>query len=308
MKRKLITLALVPVVVALAACNKKSPEDPPALFVNGDPIPERLIDHLLQAAAPPERFRDAATADIMETLVTEQAILQKVRAAGLDKRPDVQSEVDAATRGVLIAAWTNAVVDTLAKPSDQEIRAYYDKNPLLFARRAHYEFVETSIPFTTPVVGSQISMRLKDGATVADVKKWLSEQKIAFHSTNLNRAAEFLPLPVLKKFAEIQPGQIGVITNPQAVLVIEMTKVTPDPVDLKAARETIVKFLLNERAHAEVLKQMKEARATAKVEAKGRYATHFTQPIPINRVDDKKRAQTASETSDQRSAAPGGQQ
>ncbi|MDI6750726.1 MAG: peptidylprolyl isomerase [Rhodocyclaceae bacterium] len=126
MKRTLLSLAL------LAFASSTTLAADPIAKVNGKPIPasraEVLIAHqLAQGQAKTPELEKA----VKEELVRREVLAQAATAKGLDKKPDVQAQIDLARQGVLIGAYLNEYAKAL-KISDDEVKKEYDaiKNAL----------------------------------------------------------------------------------------------------------------------------------------------------------------------------------
>ena len=124
-------LVAVGSMLALNACNadqaNKSAADKPAATVNGTAIKQSTIDAFIQQRAAqgapdtPE-MRKA----LLEELISREVVRQAALKEGIDKKPEVQMQLDLAQQNILLGAY----VQNYAKShpiTDDMIKAEYDK-------------------------------------------------------------------------------------------------------------------------------------------------------------------------------------
>ena len=95
--------------------------------VNGVAIPQSLADAFIaeQTAKGAQDTPDLKNA-VREELIRRELLVQEAKKAGLDKKPDVAAQADAARAAIYIRAY---IQDYLAKNpiSDAQLRAQYEK-------------------------------------------------------------------------------------------------------------------------------------------------------------------------------------
>ena len=98
----------------------------PVATVNGKPIPEArattmLAEQKVQGAAENAELRDA----VREELIRREVLAQAATKAGMDKKEDIQAQMDLARQAVLIRAYLQDYVK--AHPvTDDAVRAEYE--------------------------------------------------------------------------------------------------------------------------------------------------------------------------------------
>jgi len=124
--------SLLPCAVLFAFASAAALAADPIAKVNGKPIPmsraEVLLNHqLAQGKSKTPELEKA----VKEELVRREVLAQAASAKGLDKKPDVQAQMDLARQGVLIGAYLNDYAKSL-KISDEDVKKEYDaiKNAL----------------------------------------------------------------------------------------------------------------------------------------------------------------------------------
>jgi peptidyl-prolyl cis-trans isomerase C len=124
--------SLLPCAVLFAFASATALAADPIAKVNGKPIPmsraEVLLNHQLTQGQPKTPELEKA---VKEELVRREVLAQAASAKGLDKKPDVQAQMDLARQGVLIGAYLNDYAKSL-KISDEDVKKEYDaiKNAL----------------------------------------------------------------------------------------------------------------------------------------------------------------------------------
>jgi peptidyl-prolyl cis-trans isomerase C len=117
-------------MLALTACNAQSASngnDAVAATVNGTPIKQALIDAVMrqraaQGAPDTPEMRKAVLEELISRAVVEQAAVKE----GMDKRPEVQMQLDLARQNILLNAYVQDYVKK--RPvTDDMLKAEYDK-------------------------------------------------------------------------------------------------------------------------------------------------------------------------------------
>lgn len=126
MKRSLLPLALFAFTSATVLAAD------PIAKVNGKPIPASRAEVMFasQQAQGHAKTPELEKA-VKEELVRREVLAQAATAKGLDKKPDVQAQMELARQGVLIGAYLNDYAKAV-KISDDDVKKEYDaiKNAL----------------------------------------------------------------------------------------------------------------------------------------------------------------------------------
>ncbi len=117
---------------AISACSKKadaSAAEPdkskPALIVNGTVVTQAELDMLLRQL-PPQRENPAARQHIIDNLTTQILASQEAVKKGLDKKPEVQNQIEMTKTTVLAQSYAHDFF-TNYKPTDADLQTAYDK-------------------------------------------------------------------------------------------------------------------------------------------------------------------------------------
>lgn len=130
-----VTLMAAPAKPAAkrAGTRTLAPEDSNAVLVRvgKDVITRRTIDRRLQEI--PEQYRASySTAEgrqqLLDRLIEERLWLQDAESHGVEKRPDIQTQLQQQRRDLLIRTWVNEVMASNPAPSEEDVKAYYDSH------------------------------------------------------------------------------------------------------------------------------------------------------------------------------------
>lgn len=258
----------------LAACGDKKDKaaSQTAAKVNKAEITVHQINFVLQQqrGLKPEQA-DAAGQQILQRLVDQELAVQQADALKLDRDPRVVQQLEAVKREVLARAYAEKVGEGAAKPTPEEIKAYYDANPALFKERRLYSLQEIRIE-ATPEQVTALRDRLAAAKNIADFVEHLKSTGIRFSGSQAVRAAEQLPLASLKTFAQLKDGQAIMNTLPGGAVVIVLAGSRDQPVTEEQARPAIEQFLLNDRKRKLLEDDRKRLRAEATIQYVGKFA------------------------------------
>src|SRR5262249_32260027 len=135
-------VALFPVLLAalvLAGCGKsdgKRPATQVAAKVNDEEISVHQVNRVIERLAPADPRR-LTPAQVLERIIDEELIVQKARAAKLDRDPRVLQAIEDSQRQILVQAYVDKAIGA-ARSTPEEVKAFYAANPALFERRRVY--------------------------------------------------------------------------------------------------------------------------------------------------------------------------
>lgn len=270
--------------VLLTACgggggdaNKDKVASQTAAKVNKEELTVHQINFVLQQQRGLQPAQAASAGRVaLERLIDQEVMLQKAEAQKLDRDPRVVSQLEAARRDIIARAYLEKIGAGAPKPSADEVKAYYDKNPGLFKERRVYNLQEIAIE-AKPDQLQAIRAKLEASKDVSAFIDYLKSTGFRYQLNQVTRAAEQLPLGSVAAFAAVKDGQAMMqpAANGAQVVVVAATK--NEPVDMERARPAIEQFLLNERKRQVIDDDMKALRAGAKIEYVGDYARTPTE-------------------------------
>ncbi len=269
-----LPLAVIAGAALLVGCGDKKDKaaTQTAARVNKDEITVHQINFVLQQQRNlrPEQA-DAASRQVLERLVDQQLALQKADDLKVDRDPRVVQQLEAARRDVLARAYIDRVGEGAAKPTPEEIKAYYDQKPALFKERRIYSLQELAIEVKPDQLG-ELRQRLGASKNVPEFIEYLKGAGLPFQANQAVRAAEQLPLKSLDAIARMQDGQAALIPTPTGAQVLVLAGSRSQPVSEEQARPAIEQFLLNERRRKLVEEDIKALRAAATIQYMGKFA------------------------------------
>ncbi|MFY7857009.1 MAG: EpsD family peptidyl-prolyl cis-trans isomerase [Rubrivivax sp.] len=261
-------------LVGCGGARDSAPASQAAAKVNKDEITVHQINFVLQQQRNlrPEQT-EAARRAILERLIDQQLALQKADDLKLDREPRVVQRLEAARREIIASAYLEKVREAAVKPTPQEITAYYQSKPALFAERRVYNLQEILIE-ARPEQAQALREKLAASRSIPDFLESVKAEGLRFSANQAVRAAEQLPLANLDAFAGMKDGQAMFNVQPQGVQVVVLAGSRSQPVSEEQARPAIEQFLLEERRRKLAEDDLKALRTAAKVT----YVAPFAAP------------------------------
>ena len=231
---------LLATVILAAGCGEstdKAPASQTAVKVNGDEVTVHQINAELQRAtrgAPLQGANaEAASKRILEGLIDQTLLVQQAKEAKLDRDPTVLQALESARRQILAQAYIDRQA-AASPPTQDEIKAFYAKNPDLFERRRIYAFRE--FLFERSKFSDEVRDQLNAAKSPADVAKILNGANIRYRETNSTRPAEALPIEALPRIAKMAKGDTVAFTDQNLANVLMLIDYSEQPVALDRAR------------------------------------------------------------------------
>lgn len=286
--------------VIVSGCGNsdgKTPASQVAAKVNGAEISVHQINSLLaKASGITNDNAPQARKEILDRLVNQQLAVEQAMTKKLDRNPDILLSIEAARREILARAYLEQLAAANSKPTDEEIKRYYDEHPDLFSRRRIYSLQELAIPKNA---GSLDGLKefIGSGKSMDEVVGWLKEHKIPARASQGNRPAEQLPLDLLPRLAQLKDGQTAMIESAQGIMIMRLATSQSAPIDEATAKPRIQQFLLNERNNKTVADEMKKLKEAAKIEYVGDFAKATepaAAPAPTNAMPPEASKESAA--------------
>jgi EpsD family peptidyl-prolyl cis-trans isomerase len=174
----------VALAVAVAvACGRKAGDAPreadksaPLARVGGQTITQKDVDDAMQQI-PQSRAREFEGARgklrIIELLVDRQLMLKAATDAGLDREPEFVRQTRQFRDGLLLQGYQRRMIEALPKPTDVQLRQYYDDHAAEFTTPARIN--ASWIKVATKAAADRARHRIVErGENFADVAREVS--------------------------------------------------------------------------------------------------------------------------------------
>jgi EpsD family peptidyl-prolyl cis-trans isomerase len=270
--------AVLVAVLTITGCDKgDGAVSPAAAKVNGDVIPVAQIIFMLGrgGGASEEQVKKAGP-QALESLIDQQLLVEKALESKLDRETQTAQALAAARKQVLAQAYMDKAMSAVAKPTPEQIQAFYDENPMLFTQRRIFRFQElgAAVPDDRFEDINKISQKAK---TLAEIGAWLTAQNIPFKAIDSTKAAEEMPMELLPNVAKMKDGQIAVLRAPGRVAILQLAQSQQAPLDVQHATLQIEQYLMNARRLDIAKAEVRKLREAAKIEYLGEFA--LTKPV-----------------------------
>ncbi|MGB4812476.1 MAG: EpsD family peptidyl-prolyl cis-trans isomerase [Methylophilaceae bacterium] len=257
----------------LASCGKKAAEggdDVEAkvgqsiVRVNNDEITIHQLNAELQRANVQPDQQEAASKQIVKSLIDRQILEQEAIKAQLDRNPNVMQAIESAKSQILAQAYLEGKVPAVA-PTQAEVDTYRTQHPEIFANRKVYVMDEAA--FTVDAANVQSVQDLsKVAKTVEDVTAWLDSHHIKYTRNNTAHAAESLPAELLEKFNKMVVGDLIFINGNGRTLVGRMVEIKDMPISDADAKPLVERILAGDKRKKAAEAEMARLRSAAKIE------------------------------------------
>jgi EpsD family peptidyl-prolyl cis-trans isomerase len=229
----------------------------------------QVLNNTNTNGATPEAVKGMGR-EVLEKLIDQQLAIGQSTEKKLDRSPEVMAQLDAARRDILARAYVQQLVAGVAKPSAEEVKAYYVQHPQLFSERRIFNVQELIAP-TKPGLAEQLGAMAKAGKSMDDIAASLKAQDIPFNGSSATRAAEQIPAELLSKLHALKDGQSVLAQTPQAITFIRIASSKTVPIDEATAAPRIQQFLSNQRGNEAIAANMKALRKSTPIEYVGEF-------------------------------------
>jgi EpsD family peptidyl-prolyl cis-trans isomerase len=276
--------ALAASTLALVACSERKNDkavSQSAARVNKEEITVHQINLLLQQQRGLKTEQvDTVSKQMLEFLIDQELAVQRTRELKIDQDQRIILQLEAAKRDVLARAYAEKIGESAGVPNAEEIKKYYDANPLLFKERRIYSMQELVIEAKPEQVAAlrELLPRLKSASELVD---YLKANSLRFNANQGVRAAEQLPADALAKLSTLKDSQMVLLPSPTGALVIALVGSRSEPADEARAKPGIEQFLLNDAKRKRIESDMKAQRAAAKIEYIGKFSQAAASAAPV---------------------------
>lgn len=267
MNKRVLCAAVVLIAAAgLSACGGSKDKKPgqSLVSVNGEEITITQLNEELQRANVQPAQQEAAKKQLLDSLVDRQLLLNEASKEKLDRDPRVVQAVERAKALVIAQAYMQKRVGAIAKPTKEEITAYFNEHPEFFSQRKQIDMKELVIATSAMTPALKTAM---DGAkTLEEVAAWLDANKVSYSRAQIARTTADLPPELGSKLLSLPKGQLFIIKENERSLLIQISEIKDAPQTLAASENQIAQFLYNKKTKAAADAELARLRAAAKIE------------------------------------------
>lgn len=275
---------LIGTALALTGCGKEDPakakektETQVVAKVNGDEISIHQVNFQLgrmtqsnQAQLTEAQGKQAAK-QILVRLVDQQLLKQQALETKLDRDPRVLQALEASKNEILAQAYLEQMMTKAAKPSANEIETFYTEHPELFEKRRIFRLQELVVDVKKEQF-EEVENGLKTIKNVNEMATWLKSKNYPFSANSNVRAAEQLPLELLKKIQPLKDGELMVVPAGRTLNIIHLAASQSAPIARDKATPIIEQYFLNQNKTSLAKKEMVALNTKAKIEYIGAFA------------------------------------
>ena len=191
-------LSLALLLTACGGGDKAKTATQAAARVNDGEITVHQINQVLeqQRGLRPEQV-DAASRQALERLIEQELAVQQATENKLDREPRVVAALEAARREILARAYLEKTAQSASKPSQDEIQAYFNEHPGLFANRKIYSLVEVNVQ-VAPEAAAEVEQQAKAAANPNAFIAWAQAKGLPTQANEARQPAEALPLQAVE--------------------------------------------------------------------------------------------------------------
>jgi EpsD family peptidyl-prolyl cis-trans isomerase len=253
--------------LAVAGCgDNKQGDATAAAIVNGEVLSAaELKMKLSQYDHLPAERKSAAAGTLLKSMVDMELLRQAAIKDKLDADEAIRARIDSSTRMILAEAYLTKQGAAVAKPTDSDIKAYFDQNPELYSDRKVFEMDELMVK-VRPEDAAEIKEKFADGKNYNEFVAWLAEKKVPNNTQPVSAAAEDMPRNILGKLRDVKAGDVLTLEGQGQFSVIRVHAVHSQPMTLEQAKPAIEEKLYKQRRTEAMDSMFKQLREKAKIE------------------------------------------
>lgn len=204
--------------------------------------------------------------DTLERLIDRRLARQQAIERGLDRAPQIVQAIETARSEILAHAYRQLLAEAQPRPTREEIAAYYDAHPELFAERRIYGLDEVVL-IRARELAPALRSRAEKGDPLEAIARWLESNQARFTISRFTRGADELALELLPRLKAMKQGEVCLIDDEaEGVVMLRLAAARLAPLDEAAAAPLIEKFLAARRSSDALAAELKRLRSEARIE------------------------------------------
>jgi len=260
--------ALMLVAVAgLSACGSGTKEKAPGQSlakVNGQEITIHQVNEEMMRANVPAEQKDAATKQLLESLIDRQLLLEEAKRDKIDRDPAVMQAIERAKAQIMSQAYLQKRLASIGKPSKEEIDAYFTAHPEIFTQRKEYDMVQMAIE--SKDFSEDLKAYLLTTKSLPEMAAWMDQHKVKYVVNRQARSTADMPPELTKKIQGLRKGQMFVIQEGNFHVLVGLNDIKDNPMTAEVAAPRIAQFLSDKKNKEAAQAEVKRLRTAAKIE------------------------------------------
>ena len=282
-KGLLCGVLMVVAAVGLTACGSKEKKAGQSLVrVDGEEITVFLLNEELQRANVPAGQQEAASKQLLESLIDRQLIIAEAVRTKIDRTPNVMGAIERAKAQIIAQAYLQSVTAKIAKPSKAEIDDYFHKNPELFSQRKQFDM--KSLLIASKDLSDELKLLMDSAKSLEEVAAWLSSHSVQYAQGKGSRSTPDLPPEMATKLQSMPQGQLFIVNEGDKTMLVALVSIKGSPVTAMEAAPQIEQYLINKKTKDVADTEIAHLRSLAKIE-------YLNASAPVAITVDKPAAQ-----------------
>jgi EpsD family peptidyl-prolyl cis-trans isomerase len=270
-------LAVCGMSLAVAGCDRK-PSGQSVAVVNGEEVSiGELNSELSTANVPQGADQKKVMAQLLQNVINRRLLAQDARKQGVDKSPEFLSRQRRMTDELLIAMNTERATGSQKLPDQAAIDKFVNEHPYSFAQRQILNLQQ--VAFDTPS-DPKVLAPLRDAHSLDAVAAALTKLGIPFTRTSGRLDSATVPPEALTRIFALpatEPFVLPARGKLYANIIVGREPVTMSADDTRKAAAAALRQQTTEKSLED---QVKQLRASAKIEYQPGYAPPAATPTP----------------------------
>lgn len=264
-RRVLCGLLMLVAAAGLAACGSKDKKAGQSLVkVNGEEITVLQLNDELSRAGVQAGQQEAASKQLLESLIDRQLILEEAMRNKIERSPEVVQAIERAKAQIIAQAYLQSVTSKVTKPSKAEIDDYFQKHPEFFAKRKIFDLEQLFI--ANKNFSDELKLFIDSAKTLGEVSEWMDKHGVQYARGQAIRSSTDLPPETVAKLLELPNGQLFIVGEGDSRVLNIIAAIKDSPVTATNAAPQIEQFLTSKMMKDAAGVEVAHLRSLAKIE------------------------------------------